>query len=55
MTEEKKVAIDRWYDLYSKAVSASALSNIEVFYSRFEKTPIEDIENDIDILSSKIA
>lgn len=50
MTEEKKTAINLWYDAYSKRVSQEALSPISVFYSRFEKTPLEEIDTDRDYI-----
>lgn len=50
MTEEKKVSINLWYDAYSKRTSEGSLSSISVFYDRFEKTPLEEIDEDRDRL-----
>lgn len=50
MTEEKKVSINLWYDAYRKRTTVDSLSSISVFYDRFEKTPLEEIDEDRDRL-----
>ena len=53
MTEEKKTVVNKWFNAYKKNVAKEALSPVEVFYTRFENTPVEEIESDAHFLNNR--